>query len=129
MSTKTPLYAVPIASTEFAEQAFWDGRGPAPSIRYAIKKGSKVVRTGLSFARVAAMRARSERCCTAWHVDGVYDVLAEVEDSPWVEELRAETQAQWRDRWQMRHFIIYLDSSGCFEVVAESWAIVPEEIA
>jgi hypothetical protein len=27
----------------------------------------------------------------------------------------------------MHHFMIYLDSAGCFEVIAESWEVLPEE--
>jgi hypothetical protein len=27
----------------------------------------------------------------------------------------------------MHHFIIYIDSAGCFEVAAESWYLIPEE--
>jgi hypothetical protein len=39
-----------------------------------------------------------------------------------VEEIRAGTQEQSRDKWQMHHYMIYLDSVGRFEFIAESWA-------
>jgi hypothetical protein len=73
------------------------------------------------------MRKRAERCCTAWNIEGAYDTLVEVEDSPWVVEMRADTQERWRDHWAMHHYMIYLDGVGCFEVIADSWAALAEE--
>jgi hypothetical protein len=54
-------------------------------------------------------------------------MLVEVESSPWVNEMRSDTSERWRDTWQMHHYMIYLDSAGCFEVIAESWEALPEE--
>lgn len=51
----------------------------------------------IQFSRVAAARKRAERCCRVWHIDGAYDTLVEVEDPPWVAEIRADTREQWRD--------------------------------
>jgi len=53
--------------------------------------------------------------------------LVEVEASSWVQEMRADTDKQWRDKWEMHHYMIYLDSVGCFEAIAESWVALPEE--
>lgn len=74
----------------------------------------------LRFGRQRAFRKRAEIYCTAWHVTGTYDVLCEVQGSDWVQELRSASVPEWRDRWVMRHFIIYFDSFGCLEAVAES---------
>ena len=82
--------------------------------------------SGITFSRVAAVRTRAERCCQPWHIEGAYDTLVEVEDSQWVDEIRADTQKMWRETWQMHHYMIYLDSVGCFEVIAESWDALPE---
>jgi hypothetical protein len=76
----------------------------------------------VKFNIVRAVRTRAERCCKAWHIEGAYDTLVEIEGSPWVEEMRADTTEQWRNKWEMHHCMIYLDSVGCFEVIAESWA-------
>jgi hypothetical protein len=67
------------------------------------------------------MRKRAERCCTAWHIEGAYDTLVEVVDSRWVEEMRVDTAEPFRDKWATHHYMIYLDSVGCFEIIAESW--------
>jgi hypothetical protein len=74
----------------------------------------------LRFGKQRAFRKRSETYCTSWHVKGTFDTVCEVEGSDWVQELRTAAQPEWRERWVMRHFIIYVDSFGCLEVVAES---------
>jgi hypothetical protein len=74
------------------------------------------------------MRKRAERCCTAWHIEGTYDTLVEIKNSPWLQEILADTQEMWRDKWATHHYMIYLDSVGCFEVIAESWSAVSEDI-
>jgi hypothetical protein len=122
MSSKKPLYTVPVASTSFTTEAYFDGQGISPAIRFVYGKDGTKHQGGINFDKVLAVRTRSERCCTAWHIDGAYDTLVEVEGSPWVDEMRADTAEQWRNKWAMHHYMIYLDSAGCFEVIADSWA-------
>lgn len=74
----------------------------------------------LRFVKQRAFRKRSESYCTGWHVVDVFDTVCEVLESDWVSELRAASAPEWRDHWVMRHFMIYMDSFGCAEVVAES---------
>jgi hypothetical protein len=74
----------------------------------------------LRFHKPRAFRKRSESLCTAWHVSETYDVVCEVQDSDWLRELRSDAVKEWRDNWVMRHFMIYVDSFGCLEVMAES---------
>lgn len=74
----------------------------------------------LRFVRQRAFRKRSEIYCTGWHVTDTYDTLCEVHESDWVAELRSDAVPEWRDRWIMRHFIVYVESFGCLEVIAES---------
>ncbi len=57
-----------------------------------------------------------------WQIEGAYATLVEIEDSPWVVEMRADTSERWRNEWEMHHYTIYLDGAGCFEVIAESWS-------
>ena len=86
-----------------------------------MKDGVKC-KDGITFSKVAAVRIRAERCSTVWHIEGAYDTLVEIEGSPWVEQIRADTTERWRNKWETHHYMIYLDSTGCFEVIAESWA-------
>ena len=122
MASKKPLYTVPVPSTSFTTHAYYDGQTEA--IRFGYGKDGAKREGGIKFNKVLAVRTRSERCCTAWHIDGAYDTLAEVEGSSWVGELRADTQEQWRDKWAMHHYMIYLDSVGCFEIIADSWEVL-----
>jgi len=121
MNSKKPLYTVPVPSTSFVTEAYWDGAGVSPAIRFSYEKAGVNYRGGIVFERVLAARERAERCCKAWHIEGAYDTLVEIEGSPWVEEMRGDTAEQWRSKWEMHHYMIYLDSAGCFEVIAESW--------
>lgn len=121
--SKGPLHQVPVTSTEFEGDATlcYD------VLHFQYYRGDVLHRSGIRFRRVAATRTRVERCCKVWHIDA-YDRLFEVEDSSWVDEIRADTDEQWRYKWEMHHYMIYLDSAGCFELIAESWEALPEEV-
>ena len=118
INSKKPLYEIPLPSTEFeGDVGLCDD-----VLRFQYYKDKLLRRGGIKFNRVTATRTRAERCCLVWHIDQVYDTLAEVEGSSWLKEIRADTQEMWRDKWEMHHYMIYLDSAGCFEVIAESWS-------
>lgn len=121
MTSKKTLYTVPIASTSFTTEAYYDDQGIPPAIRFAYSKEGTRYQGGIKFNHVSAVLLRSERCCTKWHIEGAYDTLVEVEDSSWVQEVRADTGELWRDKWAMHHYMIYLDGAGCFEIIADSW--------
>lgn len=74
----------------------------------------------LKFLKQRAFRKRSEIYCTEWHIADPYDTVCEIKESDWVAELRNDAVPEWRDYWVMRHFIIYIDSFGCLEVIANS---------
>ncbi|HET6428028.1 MAG TPA: hypothetical protein VFJ30_06450 [Phycisphaerae bacterium] len=123
MNTKKPIYEVPVPSTDFTMEAMLCG----DTIRFGYRKQKTDYKGGIRFRGILATRTRAERCCKPWHIEQTYDTLAEVEESSWVEEMGADTEERWRDAWEMHHFIIYLDSVGCFELIAESWEAVAEE--
>ncbi|MCW5220686.1 hypothetical protein D5041_13295 [Verminephrobacter aporrectodeae subsp. tuberculatae] len=75
---------------------------------------------GVLFIKPRAFRKREEIYCTVWHIEDAYDTVCEIQGSDWVDELRAAATPDKRDYWVMRHFMIYVDSFGCLEVVAES---------
>jgi hypothetical protein len=120
MNSKKPLYQIPIPSTEIEGDARLCGN--ALSFQYYCDRALR--QAEIKFNRVSATRTTAERCCTKWHIEGAYDTLAEVEGSSWLSEILSDTQEQWRSKWEMHHYIIYLDSAGCFEVIAESWQVV-----
>lgn len=122
MNSKKPLYQIPVPSTELEGDASLCN----DILRFQYYRDGVLHRSGIEFNRVSATRTRAERCCTEWHIEGAYDTLAEVEGSSWLREILSDTQEMWRTKWEMHHYIIYLDSAGCFEVVAESWELVQE---
>ena len=126
MNAKTLLHTIPVPSTDFTQEAYWDERRPRPAIRFAYRQNNIEHQGGITLGHVLATRTRAERCCTAWHIEA-YDALVEIQDSEWVKEIKAQTDPNWRDKWEMHHYMIYLDSAGCFEVIAASYAVLPEE--
>lgn len=99
-------------------------------LRFGYRQNGCELKGALRFNGIKAVRTRAESACTGWHVDGVYDTLSEVEDSVWVKEIQVDTadlQRRFGQKWSLHHYMIYLDSVGCFEFVAESWEALPEE--
>lgn len=123
MSRLKPLYELPLPSTEIEYSYLCD-----EVFRFQYIRDGAWYRSGIRFDRVAATRTRAERCSKLLtEIDGGYDTLVEVLDSPWREEVRADMNPSWRDRWQTNHYAIYVDSYGSFELIAASWEILPEE--
>lgn len=127
MSIKMPVYEIPMPSTESVTDAMLNVFGAAPVIRFDYYRDGVPNRSGIRFHQALAARTRTERCCTAWHIEGAYDTLVEVEESSWIAELRNDLADRWKDEQEMHHYMIYLDSAGCFEVIAESYEVLPEE--
>lgn len=123
MDQKRPLHTIPVPSTSFTTEAYFDIQGISPAIRFGYTTDGVHHRGGIEFSHVLATRTRAERCCQLSHIEGAYDTLVEIENSPWVEEMRADVNEMWRNKWEMHHYMIYLDSAGCFEIIAESWAV------
>ena len=127
MSVKTPLYEIPMPSTDSVTDATLEVVGAAPILRYDYYRDEAPYKSGIRFNKSLATRTRTERCCTAWHIEGAYDTLVEVAESSWVAELRNDIPDRWKDEQEMHHYMIYLDSAGCFETIAESYEVLPEE--
>lgn len=114
---KIPLGTIPCPSTEIVgdPEVRVLGAGIVLSFVYEDEAGERFT-SGLQFAGVRAFRKRAESLCTAWHIEDAYDTLVEVYDSSWVRELLVDAQPASRNRFPLRHFMIYLDSFGSFEV-------------
>lgn len=126
---KKPLITLPVASTAFEKDPEFVHPGGFAELRFEFARDRVRVRSGLRFNRVRAFRFRSEGHCTSWHVQGTYDTLVEVQPSAWVTELlEAEPSETW-GHWQIRHFLIYLDGAGAYEVAAEAVALLAEGAA
>lgn len=126
MNSKRQLYSIPVASTDFTREAFLDCSGINPTIRYGYRAEQGEILSGVEFRVVAAFRYRNEGCCSAWHIEDAYDALVEVAPSAWLEEVGKDVPEHFKADWHPRHFMIYLDSVGCFEFLAEAWEAAPE---
>ncbi|MFN7222330.1 MAG: hypothetical protein ACK5UX_17055 [Burkholderiales bacterium] len=125
MNTKKPLYKLEVPSTAFTTEAYLDCAGIEPTIRFAYDVEGLSHNAGIGFHKLAALRLRGERFCSTWHIEVAYDTLVEVENSSWLLELRSDMPDQYQETWPARHYMIYLDSAGCFEFAAESWRALP----
>lgn len=125
---KVPLGQIPVPSPDITrvETVHRDG---TLTIRFEFFRDGGMWRGGVVFPGVRAIAWRAEGHCTSWHIQGAYDTIAEVTDSGWIDELhKAEQPESWRvGGWMIHHFMLYLDSEGCYEVAAESWTLLPEE--
>jgi hypothetical protein len=118
---KHRLFELPCASTgAIKEPTLIDRDDGGLLVSLVGDDDGRSVQAGVLFVKPRAFRKRAEVYCTSWHVKDVYDTVCEIRESDWVAELRVDAVAEWRDRWVMRHFMIYLDSFGCLEVIAES---------
>lgn len=124
MQLKRRLGEISIPSTEIERRSVEDARGSL-TIRYTYFSDGRPCQGGVEFSRRRAYRYTAESHCTLWHLDA-YDTLVEVEDSEWVAELLEAMPEDMRAMFEMHHYMIYLDSSGCYEVVAASWRFLPE---
>src|SRR5215470_15173801 len=124
---KVQLGVLPVPSTSFTSDVVLEAPGGTVTLSFEFRRGTERYRGGIRFEKVRAYRFRAEGHCTAWHVEGAYDTIAEVTGSDWVGELAAAEPSQTWGSWEMHHFMIYIDSAGCFEVVAQSWSLLPEE--
>jgi hypothetical protein len=127
MEEKHVVWELSFPSTELEDVAFAEEAGGSVALAMVNYAATKPFTLGLRFLRVRAYRHRAESHCTVWHIDA-YDQLMEVEDSEWVAELLEATPADMREDFEMHHYVIYVDSSGCYEIVAKSWEALPETV-
>lgn len=123
---KLPLFSLPCSSTAaiHGPKLVDDDRGLSLSL--VCEQDERARQVKVLFVKSRAFRKREEIYCTGWHLKDTYDTICEVKDSDWVAELRGDAVPEWRDRWLLRHFIIYVDSFGCLEVIAEAASLDDE---
>jgi hypothetical protein len=117
------LYSLPVPSTSLTREPYFSTEDGRYSIRFGYIRDGKDIEECVAFNNVAAVRTRAERCCSVEQIETSYDCLVEFESSQWVMEVLADMQDHMRDQWRTRHFMICLDSVGCYEVIADDWEI------
>ncbi len=112
-------------STDITSDVVLDSDGENATLSFTFDDGGNRFDTGITFHKVRAGRWRAEGHCTKWQIDGAYDTIVEVQGSDWIDELSNPESLNPNDEWPMHHFMLYMDSAGCFEFVAESWHFLP----
>lgn len=80
---------------------------------------------GFSFSQVRAIRFLAEAHTEIWHLAAAGSgVLVHVHDSAWIHDLRS-AQPGYSDRWLPRHYLIYVESEGAYEIAATSFETLP----
>jgi hypothetical protein len=115
-------FELPVPSTAIEGSIELFDRGAQVTLVAHFREGQQRQRTELSFSKVRAYRQRAEAHCTAAHIEGAYDTLVEITASEWIGDLQRDTADRYRNKWVMRHFMIYFDSNGCYEVIADDWS-------
>ena len=117
-------FVIPSPSTAIVSGPSYGFEGGVLALRFTLDDDGRRRDCELRFSRARAVQHRVESFCQPWQVEVAYDTLVEVLDSQWVEDLREAARAKGRDCWPISHFVIYLDSFGCLEVVAETAEMV-----
>jgi hypothetical protein len=117
---KHPLFSIRGPSTGTVDGPHFQDLGSDLLLTLTLDDEGRIRKNQVLFVKTRAIRQRNEPYCTSWHVEDAYDTVCEVRPSSWVAELLTDSHLSRLDEFVLRHFIIYLDSFGCLEVVAES---------
>jgi len=116
------IFTLPLPSTDLAEgPAITDSdKGLRIHLTFCLDGDDPGIEVVLRFDRARAYRKISEIYCTPEQINRAYDTVYELHESSWVKQLKDACPSEWKERWVLRHFMLYIDSFGCFEVIAES---------
>ena len=123
---KVALATLPTASTAITSDVELASDGASASLGFDFDRDGVIYRSGVRFSKVRAIQWRAEGQCSVWHIEGAYDTVIEVEGSSWVSELERSQSQRPNKPWTIRHFMLFIDSAGCYEFAAESFEILPE---
>lgn len=110
-----PLSSPPSAYT--SDAIFTHPGGTAELICTYEHRGEMFV-GGLSFRGVRAYRFTTEAFCSEWQVKDAYDTLVEIDQSEWIADLFKSDSSTSRGVEAVKHFLIFVDGSGAYEVAA-----------
>ena len=126
--TKKLLAALHPFPSSFAEDSVFT-HGTVTELRFSYEYGGgRTYRSGVRFFTVRSFRWVAEGHSKAWHIEAGEDSLVEVENSRWVSELIAAQPVRERHLWNIHHYLVYVGDAGAYEVAAESYEILPNEL-
>lgn len=123
--SKLPLGETPAVSTAFTAEPVLRLAGATLSVEFEFDDDGVRKRSAVVFEGVRAHAHRAEGASTAWHVRDAFDIVCEVEGSPWREEVESLAYERGHPPGELHHYLVYFDSFGPVEAIARSWAIAP----
>ena len=123
----TECYMLPEPSTSSESGVRLEFPGGVLCLYFDYDKDGVIYNSGLRFEKVRAHSHVAEIHCPAWKIEKAYDKLVKISESKWVEELNESTADDQRNSWFLNHYMIYFDSDGCYEIIADSWEVLPEK--
>jgi hypothetical protein len=114
----TQLIRLPRSTAECEFGPVVEHRPGHVTLRYDAEDPDGIVWTVLEFAMVIATRFTPDPACASWMVNA-YSRVCEVEDPSWLDELRTATTGSSVLPASARHFVVYFDHVGCWEVLAD----------
>lgn len=127
MVKKETGYVIPEPSTAFYSEVRQEFEGSELTIKFDYDKDGKIYRSGLRFIGTRCFRFHSEIHCSAWQIEDAFDTLTEIVDSTWINKVREITPVDLIEKSEMHHYMIFMDSTGCFEIIAKHWEEITEE--
>jgi hypothetical protein len=110
---------LPFSTAECENGPEFEHRPGRVTLRYDAENDDGIAWTILRFVIVVAARFTPEAACTPWMVEACSRVC-EAEDSQWFRELRQAAANRGSVLpASARHFFIYCDHVGCWEVLAD----------
>ena len=126
-SGKIPLGTLTTPSTAITKETAVEVVGATLTLGYEFDRDGRIFSGGVRFERVRAYRFRAESHCTVWHIKDAYDTIVEVSPSDWIAELLAAQPPGMGGDLEPHHYLLYIDSTGCFEIAAASWSLLLDE--
>ncbi len=116
---------LPFSTAECESGPVVEHRRGQMTLRYDAEGGHGAVWTVLHFVMVLALRFTPDPACDSWMVEA-YSKVCEAEDSMWLAALRSAAASRGIVLpASARHFVIYFDHIGCWEVLADEIRLEP----
>ena len=110
---------LPCTTAECETGPVAEHRPASLSLCYDAEAETGIVWTAIEFELVCAARFTAEVACLPWMIRA-YSRVCEFEGSGWLHELRAAAASQnMLLSPSARHFFVYFDHVGCWEVMAD----------
>jgi len=95
------------------------------TLRFRYNRDQQPRQAALRFGGVVALQVRADTCIEKWQND-LYYILSEAVGSAWWESVVAAAPERLSYRTYKHHYAI-LDVNCCYEFIADSWELLPEE--